>query len=110
MYFDKYSVSGSNQDLSYQQIFGDDRTYAYNGIPKLYYAETYATYNLTHDSNGKIEQSFIDDNHKAHGSILYPMMGDAVGQANDLMYLKNHSMIKTGLDFVVGALGMTSNP
>jgi hypothetical protein len=38
------------------------------------------------------------------------MMSDAIGEANDLMYLKNRSMIETALNFTVGALGMTSNP
>jgi hypothetical protein len=42
------------------------------------------------------------------------MMSDVNGEANDLMYLKNHSLIKSGLDFTVGFnlgdISLTSNP
>jgi hypothetical protein len=38
------------------------------------------------------------------------MMSDAVGENNDVMYLKNRSLTKTGLDFTVGAFGLVSNP
>jgi hypothetical protein len=112
MYFDEYSTTGDNKDLSYQQIFGpasDTNQFEYHGIPKVYYGETYLIYDATGDVGG-IQRSFIDNQGKSHSSILYPMMGDSVGEGNDIMYLKNRSMIKTGLDFTVGALGMTSNP
>jgi hypothetical protein len=58
---------------------------------------------------GDVERSFIYDG-IPHSSILYPMASDAYGEIDDLMYLKNRSMFKTGLDFNIGALGMISNP
>jgi hypothetical protein len=107
-------------DMSYNYIFGNDGTdeaYEYHGIPKSYYIETYAMYDTLSDgTSGDIERSFINtdkntgNNDIAHGTNFYPLMGDAGGETNDVMFLKNRSMFKTGLDFTVGALGMTSNP
>jgi putative ABC transport system permease protein len=113
IYFDSHSQTAG--DLSYKNVFGEASPETKNdeffGIPKVYYNETYDIYDAATLSTGKIEESFVSEDGKTtHASILYPMMSDAIGETNDLMYLKNHSMFKTGLDFTVGAFGMTSNP
>lgn len=43
-------------------------------------------------------------------NLFIPFMGDAVGQAYDIFYLKNRIMTNGTLNYVVGAFGQTSDP
>jgi putative ABC transport system permease protein len=46
----------------------------------------------------------------AHFNTVIPCLSDNFAQMADLQYLKNKSLEKTGTDFNIGTLGITSNP
>jgi hypothetical protein len=53
---------------------------------------------VTYNENGK------DDGSNLCSNLFFPYMGDSLGQQADLMYLKDRTLTKNGLDYTVGAL------
>jgi hypothetical protein len=46
-----------------------------------------------------------------YGTGFYPMLSDQIGESNDVLFMKNLSMIESAMNFTVGIPGlMSSNP
>lgn len=90
---DKQSISKTHE--GYINTFFNDNTNS--NAPNL--CRTY--YNTNENTYGVL---------KNNGNLFIPFAADSDGQKYDLLYLKNRTSSKLSLDYVMGALGMTSNP
>ncbi|GHU31011.1 hypothetical protein FACS1894166_01680 [Bacilli bacterium] len=46
-----------------------------------------------------------------NGTAFYPMFSDAVGESKDINFIKNRTMTRSQMDYVVGIPGLlASNP
>lgn len=119
MYDSEYKTTGNEEtdvDNSYNVLFGDRSSGKHNfNLSKNYYqgpedGNTGGQLMTAFGFPAYQSETYDKGTEKSFANVLYPNVGDGIGQQIDINYLKNRSMVQSFLNFSVGTGAMSTNP